>query len=77
MPDIGKRILSFNQDRKVSAFRTHMPKLSHFSVWKQAGKEGLNLAWSEAGLQQDPGACRYLPGCAEWQQWLELKGVLQ
>lgn len=64
MPDIGKRILSFNRDRKVSAFRTHMPKLSHFSVWKQAGKAGLNLAWSEAGLQQDQervGTCPAVP----------------
>ena len=54
-----------------------MPKLSHFSVWKQAGKAGLNSAWSEAGLQQDPGACRYLPGCAERQRRLGLEEAAQ
>lgn len=50
-----------------------MPELSHFSVWKQAGKVGLNAAWCEAGLQQDLGACRYLPGCTEQRQWLALE----
>lgn len=66
MTDIGKKILSFNRDGKVSASGIDVPKLSHFSVWKQAGKAGLNSAWSKAGLQQDSGACWYLPGCDGW-----------
>lgn len=77
MPDIEKRIFSFNRDGKVSASGTDMPELSHFCVWKQAGKAGLNSAWSEAGLQQEPGACRYPPGCAEQQRWLGLEAALR
>lgn len=77
MPDIEKRIFFFNQVGKVSASGTDMPELSHFCVWKQAGKAGLNSAWSEAGLQQEPGACRYLPGCAEQQRWLGLEAALR
>lgn len=46
MPDIRKGILSFNRDRKVSAWRTDMRQLLPLSVWK--------AGW-ESGLKTQPG----------------------
>lgn len=53
VPDIRKGILSFNRDRKVSALRTDMPRLSYSLSGSRLGNQASNSAWCEVGLQQD------------------------